>query len=451
MSAQKIGFVSLGCAKNRVDTEVMLAKLLDAGYEIAEEDIEADVMIVNTCAFIQSAKEESIETVLDLDWLKKNRDLKGIIVTGCMAERYAEEIERDLPEVDAVVPVGDEGNICLAVKAVLAGEKYHHNSPAPEELPLGGDRVVTTPEYTAYLKIAEGCDNCCTYCAIPMMRGKFRSRPIEDLLNEAQNLYDIGVRELCIVAQDTTRYGLDLYGEYSLHRLLEALCTSKTFSFTWIRLLYCYPDKITDELIEVMARYDNVAKYIDLPIQHISDSVLSAMNRHGGSAVIRDAIARLKKAMPNIVIRSTALLGFPGETAKDFNELIAFLKETKFPRLGAFIYSREEGTPAYSLPKQVSEKTKASRLDILMNAQYTIQHNDQEKKLGKVLKILAEGYDQAAACYFGRSEADAPEIDGKVFFTADRRIKEGEFIFVQIDDVLDYDLMGHLVSEEDEK
>ena len=408
-------------------------------------------MIVNSCAFIQSAKEESIETVLDLDWLKKNRNLQGIILTGCMAERYADQIERELPEVDAVLPVGDEGNICLAVEAVLAGKKYRHNAPSPEALPLGGDRVVTTPEYTAYLKIAEGCDNCCTYCAIPMMRGRFRSRPIEDLVHEAQNLYDIGVRELCIVAQDTTRYGLDLYGEYSLHRLLEALCTAKTFSFTWIRLLYCYPDKITDELIDVMARYDNVAKYIDLPIQHISDSVLSAMNRHGGSAVIRDAVARLRKAMPDIVIRSTALLGFPGETAKDFNELLAYLKETKFPRLGAFIYSREEGTPAYSLPKQVAKKTKASRLDILMNAQYTIQHNDQEKKRGKVLKILTEGYDQAAACYFGRSEADAPEIDGKVFFSADKRIREGTFVSVQIDDVLDYDLMGHLVSEEDEK
>ncbi len=451
MSTKKIGFVSLGCAKNRVDTEVMLAKLVEAGYQIAEEDIDADVMIVNSCAFIQSAKEESIETVLDLDWLRKNRSLQGIILTGCMAQRYAEDIRRELPEVDAIVPVGDEGNICAAVEAVLAGVPYQHDSPPPENLPLGGDRVVTTPEYTAYLKIAEGCDNCCTYCAIPMMRGKFRSRPIEDLVSEAQNLYDIGARELCIVAQDTTRYGLDLYGEYSLHRLLEALCTSKTFSFTWIRLLYCYPDKITDELIAVMAKYDSVAKYIDMPIQHISDSVLSAMNRHGGSAVIKDAVARLRAAMPNIVIRTTALVGFPGETAKDFNMLAAYLRETKFQRMGVFAYSKEEGTPAYSLPKQVSEKTKFSRLDILMNAQYTIQSNDQEAKVGKVLKVLTEGYDQAAACYFGRTEADAPEIDGKVFFTSAERIAEGTFVHVKIDGVLDYDLTGQMISKEDVK
>jgi ribosomal protein S12 methylthiotransferase len=451
MRTSKIGFVSLGCAKNRVDTEVMLAKLLHAGYEIVEEDTRADVMIVNSCAFIQSAKEESIETVLDLDWLKKNHILRGIVLTGCMAQRYYEDIRKELPEVDAVVPVGDEGYICEAVEAVLQGKPYERKTTAPEELPLGGDRVVTTPPYTAYLKIAEGCDNCCAYCAIPMMRGPFRSRPMEDLIAEANMLHALGVKELCIIAQDTTRYGKDLYGEYSLHTLLEALCTSTEFSFPWIRLLYCYPDKITDELIEVMAKYDAIVKYIDMPIQHISDAVLKSMHRHGGSAVIKDAIARLRRAMPDIVIRTTALVGFPGETKQDFNELARFIKEIKFQRLGVFAYSREEGTPAYTMQKQVPGKIKQARLDNLMNEQYTIQHNDHTSKIGQTFLVLTEAYDGVAECYYGRSAADAPEIDGKVFFTGPGGIQPGTFVQVRIDQVMEYDVTGRVVSGEEVK
>ena len=439
----KVGFVSLGCPKNTCDTEVMLGLLNEAGYEIVSEDIYADVMIVNTCAFIKSAKEEAIETILDIAYLKEHHDLKGIVVTGCLATRYAEDIEKSLPEVDVILSAGDEGKICEAVEKAYRGERCKYTAPT-ENLAFGGDRVVTTPEYTAYLKIAEGCDNRCAYCSIPDIRGRFRSRDMESIIAEARTLFDMGVRELCLVAQDTTRYGEDLYGKYSLDVLLERLATE--CEFKWIRLLYCYPDKITDSLIEVMAKYDSVAKYIDMPIQHINDRVLGVMNRHGGSEVIKSAVERLRSKMPDITIRTTVITGFPTETAAEANELLEFVKETRFERLGAFTYSREENTPAYSFAPQVSEKSKTARCDRIMEAQYRIHAENNEKLIGKTLTVLVEGYDKVGETYFGRTEMDAPEIDGKIYFSAKRRLRDGEFIKVKVTETLDYDLVGSQVE-----
>ena len=333
----KIGFVSLGCSKNLLDTEVMLARLASAGYSITPDETEADVVIINTCAFIESAKKESIDNILDIAWLKEHEHLKGIVVAGCLSERYRDSIFEEMPEVDAIIGVGSVDKIEEAGESVLENKKYSHFGDKNSCM-LGGERIVTTPEYTAYLKVGEGCDNKCTYCAIPAIRGIFRSRPIEDLVAEAKELESLGVKELNIIAQDTSRYGLDLYKEYSLARLVREICEGT--SIPWIRLLYCYPDKITDELVEEFRTNDRLVKYIDLPIQHISDTVLKRMNRHGDGKMIRDTISRLRKAVPDIVIRTTVMVGFPGETEEEFSELCEFVKETKFDRLGAFTYSR---------------------------------------------------------------------------------------------------------------
>ncbi len=437
-----IGFISLGCPKNQIDTEVMLRELVDAGYEITAEDIEADIIIVNTCGFIESAKQEAIDNILDVAWLKQNRKLKGIICCGCLAERYREQIFTELPEVDAVVGTGSIHNIVKAVENVSKGEKYLSCEPN-EELVLGGERVVTTPEYTAYIKIAEGCDNRCSYCAIPNIRGAFRSRKIEDIVEEAKSLEELGVKELVIVAQDTSRYGLDIYGEYSLARLIQAL--TKETAIPWFRLLYCYPDKITDELVDEIANNDRVVKYIDLPIQHISDNMLKAMNRHGDGKCVRDTVKRLRERVPGIVIRTTAIVGFPGETEEDFTELCEYIKEAKFDRFGAFPYSREEDTPAYDLPDQIDEQTKQDRYDEIMALQLDIHEENNQKKIGTTVKVLCEGFDPVAETFFGRSEADAPEIDGKVYFSSKKKPQEGEIVKVKITDAIDYDLYGEMI------
>ncbi len=437
-----IGFISLGCPKNQIDTEVMLRELVDAGYDITPEDIEADIIIVNTCGFIESAKQEAIDNILDVAWLKKHRKLKGIICCGCLAERYREQIFEELPEVDAVVGTGSIHNIVKAVEAVSKGEKYLSCEPN-EELVLGGERVVTTPDYTAYIKVAEGCDNRCSYCAIPNIRGAFRSRKIEDIVEEAKSLEELGVKELVIVAQDTSRYGLDIYGEYSLARLIQEL--TKNTAIPWFRLLYCYPDKITDELVNEIANNDRVVKYIDLPIQHISDNMLKAMNRHGDGACVRDTVKRLREQIPGIVIRTTAIVGFPGETEEDFTELCEYIKEAKFDRFGAFPYSREEDTPAYDLPDQIDEQVKQDRYDEIMALQLDIHEELNQKKIGKTVTVLCEGFDPVAETFFGRSEADAPEIDGKVYFSSKTKPKEGQFVKVKITDAIDYDLYGEMI------
>ena len=435
----KVGFISLGCPKNQIDTEIMLSHLADAGYELTPEDTEADIIIVNTCGFIESAKQEAIDNILDVAWLKKNRDLRGIIVTGCLSERYREQIFAEMPEVDALVGCGSIHEIVEAVRAVDRGERYSSFKPM-DTLELGGNRIVTTPEYTAYLKIAEGCDNRCAYCAIPSIRGPFRSRPIEDIVEEAKELESAGLKELVLVAQDTTRYGVDLYGEYKLAELLHKL--GEETDIPWIRLLYCYPDKITDGLVAEMASNPQVVKYIDLPVQHISDPVLARMNRHGDSALIRSVIAKLRAAMPDIIIRTTAIVGFPGETDGDFTQLCEFVKETKFDRFGAFTYSREEDTPAYDMPDQIDEQLKQDRLDRVMGIQYDIVAEKNEAMQGRTIRVLCEDYDVVSGCYFGRSAGDAPEIDGRVFFTSAKKLASGDFVDVKIDGTIDYDLTG---------
>lgn len=445
----KIGFVSLGCPKNQLDTEVMLHEVMEAGYEITPEDIDADVIIVNTCAFIESAKKEAIDNILDVAWLKKNRHLKAIIVTGCLAERYGKEIFTELPEVDAVLGVGSIHHIVDAIRAVTAKVKKDEERPKyyahddRDSVALGGDRVLTTPDYSAYLKIAEGCDNRCSYCAIPYIRGRFRSRPMEDLVAEAKQMEALGVKELTIIAQDITRYGKDLYGDYKLAELLRRI-TDET-SIPWIRLLYCYPDKITDELIAEIRDNPRVLKYIDLPLQHISDPVLKRMNRHGDSVMIREVLAKLRREIPDIIIRTTFIVGFPGETDADFEALCKFAKEEKFDHAGAFTYSREEGTPAYDFPDQIDEQVKQDRLDLFMRQQMEINEELNREKLGKVITVLCEGYDTVASVHYGRSAADSPEIDGKVYFKSPMRVAPGTFVNVKVNDVVDYDLYGDRV------
>ena len=436
----KIGFVSLGCPKNQVDTEVMLKELVDAGYEIVAEDIDADIIIVNTCAFITSAKQESIDNILDVAWLKENRHLKGIIVTGCLAERYRSQVMDEMPEVDALLGVGSIHKIRECVESVWNKKKYTSFEPT-DACPLGGERVVTTPDYTAYLKIAEGCDSRCTYCAIPSIRGRFRSRPMESLVEEAKSLEELGVKELILVAQDTTRYGLDLYGGYKLDELIQRL-TDET-KIPWIRLLYCYPDKITDGLIDQLKDNDRLLKYIDIPIQHINADILRRMNRHGGADAVRDAVRRLRE-VPGITLRTTAIVGFPGETDGQFEELCDYVRETEFDRFGAFAYSREEGTPAYDFPDQIDEQTKQDRLDRIMAIQMDISEKLNQRKVGQTVRVLCEGWDPVAERNFGRSAADAPEIDGKVYFTAKKRPAEGEFVDVKIEEAMDYDLLGRM-------
>ncbi|MBQ8249537.1 MAG: 30S ribosomal protein S12 methylthiotransferase RimO [Clostridia bacterium] len=436
----KVGFVSLGCPKNQLDTEVMLHELYSAGYEIVSEEIEADVIVINTCGFIESAKQEAIDNILDIAWLKENRELKAIIVTGCLAERYRDEIFTQLPEVDAVLGVGSIHNIVSAAQAVTEGKKYSSYEDK-NTVKLGGERIITTPEYYAYLKIAEGCDNRCSYCAIPSIRGSFRSRPMEDIVAEAKTLEEIGVKELVIVAQDTTRYGLDLYGEYKLAELLTRI-TNET-SIPWIRVLYCYPDKITNELVEVFATNERVLKYIDLPIQHISDNMLRAMNRHGDGKMIREVVKKLRERVPGIVIRTTVIVGFPGETDEDFTELCEFVKEARFDRLGAFTFSREEGTAAYDMEDQIDEQIKQDRYDIIMRTQGEINEEQNSAMIGRVVNVLTEAYDPVSEAYYGRSAADAPEIDGKVYFNAPKgSVTDGEFVKVKITEAVDYDLVG---------
>ena len=441
----KIGFISLGCPKNQLDTEVMLHELMAAGYEITPDETEADIVVINTCGFIESAKKEAIDNILDVAWLKEHRSLRAIVVTGCLAERYREEIFKELPEVDALLGVGSIHHIVEAIEDVQRRwkNKKHPKYASFEDkntVRLGGDRVLTTPEYYSYLKIGEGCDNCCTYCAIPSIRGRFRSRPMEDLIAEARDLDALGVRELNIVAQDVTRYGQDLYGDYKLHELLHRI-TEET-NIPWIRLLYCYPDKITDELIAEIRDNDRIVKYIDMPLQHISDPILKRMNRHGDSAMIREVIGKLRREIPDLTLRTTFIVGFPGETEKDFEALCRFVEETRFEHMGVFPYSAEEGTAAAVMPDQIDEQVKQDRADILMKAQMQINAEQNEKKVGSVLRVLVEDFDPVSEAHFGRSAADAPEIDGKVYFKAEHRVAPGSMIDVKIREVLDYDLYG---------
>ena len=442
----KIGFISLGCPKNQVDTEVMLADVVKAGYEITPDDTEADIVIINTCAFIESAKQEAIDNILDEAWLKKNANLKGIIVTGCLAQRYKEQVFDELPEVDAVLGVGALHHIVDAIEAVERKRRYSSFDDV-KEMETVADRVVTTPEYLAYLKIAEGCDNRCTYCAIPNIRGKLHSRPMEELIAEAKDMETLGARELVLIAQDTTAYGRDLYGEEKLVELIQKITTETTIP--WIRVLYCYPDKISDALVEEFRTNSRLVKYIDLPVQHLSDTVLRRMNRKGNSETIYDAVARLR-IVPGMVIRSTFIVGFPGETEEDFRILCEGAKKLDFDRVGVFTYSREEDTPAYDFEDQIDEQVKQDRYDILMREQADRSRARAEAMVGKTVTVLVEGFDAVSENYFGRTYADAYDIDGKVFFSNElgkTRFKEGQFVLVKITDCYDdYDLVGEAVN-----
>lgn len=438
----KVGMISLGCPKNQVDAEHMLALIDAAGCEIVDYVNGCDVVIVNTCGFIDDAKKEAIENILDMVELKKEGIISKIIVTGCLAQRYKDEIVTEIPEVDAVVGIGANGDIVKTIEEVMSGVDTIEKYPPRIDLPLEGQRILTTPQYWAYLKIGEGCSNRCTYCTIPSIRGNMRSRSMENVIEEAKQLAESGVKELILIAQDTTSYGLDLYGELKLPELLDELC--KIDSIEWIRLLYCYPDRITDELIETMKKQDKVVNYIDLPLQHADDKILKAMNRRGDQAMIRNVIEKLRTEIPDVVIRTTFIVGFPGEGEDEFENLAVFVNEIEFDRLGVFTFSAQEGTPAYDMENQVEEDVKTRRGEIIMQDQYSIMEEKNNEKIGKTYKVIVEDYDGYSDSYTGRTYMDAPEIDGLVRFTSDRDLDIGDFAEVEIFDVEDYDLIGEV-------
>lgn len=443
--AVRVGMVSLGCSKNQVDAERMLYKIQKAGYQLIEDAALADIAIINTCGFIESAKQEAIETIFEFVALKNEGRIKKIVVTGCLSERYREEVSELIPESDAVVGIGCNEDIVSVLEKIMAGERVEAFDDK-EKLSLTGGRVLTTLSFTSYLKIAEGCDNRCSYCAIPDIRGRFRSVPMENLIDEAKKLVGEGVRELNVIAQDTTRYGIDLYGKYMLPELLTELC--KIEELKWIRILYCYPERITDELLDVMAKEEKIVKYIDLPIQHCDDAILKAMHRQGTEASLREVIKKIRDKVEGVVIRTTLITGFPGETEEQFNRLAEFVNEMEFDRLGCFPYSEEEGTPAAEMDCQVDEEIREHRAEIIMEQQSVIAEKKNNALIGKTLEVVTEGFDRYGECWFGRSAADAPEIDGKIFFTApDKKPFPGCFVKVRIDDVLDYDLIGEIVYE----
>lgn len=439
--AIRVGMVSLGCPKNQVDAEKMMFSLRKYGFELIQDAALADVAIINTCGFIQSAKEEAIETMLEFIALKKEGRIKGVVCTGCLAERYKQDILDEMPELDAVVSLGKDAEIAQIVKDIMSGENGEKLYAGDKcSLPLEGGRIISTQPFYAYLKIAEGCSNGCTYCAIPSIRGKFRSRTIENILEEARWLADNGVTELVVVAQDTTRYGEDIYGESRLPELLTELC--KIEGFHWIRTLYLYPERITDKLIDTIAEQDKLVKYFDIPIQHCNADILKRMNRCGSRETLTDLIGKIRARIPGVIIRTTLITGFPGETQEQFEELAEFANDMRFERLGCFAYSAEEGTPAAKFEGQLPDEEKERRSDVIMEQQMFINDVQNQEMIGKVVEVVTEGFDRYAECCFGRSAADAPEIDGKIFFSSERKLTVGEYVKVKIDDTLDCDLLG---------
>ena len=434
-----IGMVSLGCAKNQTDAETMLGILAEYGHKIVAEPENADVIVVNTCGFIESAKQESIDAILEMAEFKNGR-CKILVASGCLAERYHDEILEELPEVDAVVGTGDYHRIAQVIDECTKGEKpalFGNKDFTPDE---GLPRILSTPSYTAYLKIADGCDNNCTYCAIPKIRGKFRSRKKEDIVEEAKNLAASGVKELILIAQDTTRYGKDIYGKYALAELLEMLC--KINGIEWIRVHYYYTEAITKELIDVMAENEKICNYIDMPIQHINNRILRRMARRTNRAEIEEKISYIREKMPDSVIRTSIIVGFPGETEEEFEELYNFVKEIKFDRMGVFSYSPEEDTPAAEFPDQIDDEIKQERLDKLMTLQQGISLSKNQEKIGDVIEVLVEGYEQESYLFFGRSRGDSIGVDQTVYFAANDEINFGDIVEVEILDASEYDLTG---------
>ena len=433
----KVGMISLGCPKNQVDGEALLAKLAQAGYQIVNEIENSDVMIVNTCGFIEDAKREAIDTILEVAQYKEAGLISAIVVTGCLAERYQDEILKEMPEVDAVIGIGANSDIVKVCDKALCGIKTS-NFPNKCYLPLDGERMLSTPPHWAYLKIAEGCDNRCAYCAIPGIRGDFRSRTIESVVDEAKSLVNRGVKEIILVAQDTTKYGQDLYGEYSLDQLLKELV--KIDGLEWIRLFYCYPQRITDSLIDVIANEDKVCKYIDIPLQHSDATVLKNMNRVGDGNDYRVLLNKMREAIPGLALRTTFMVGFPGETDEQFENLCEFVKDMKFDKMGCFTFSPEEDTPAFDMKNQIDEDVKKRRQEVLMNVQFFITEASNKGRVGNVYKVIVDSF--ADGKYTGRSYMDSPEIDSGIIFTSNKELNIGDFVDVKITDFDGYDLIG---------
>lgn len=436
----KVAFVSLGCAKNLVNTEQMMALVRAAGHEITGEADGADVAVLNTCGFIDSAKTEAIQNILELAALKETGKLKKLVVTGCLTQRYQTEILTEMPEVDGILGTGSYSEIVSALEAAMAGEKpqlfgdIHHTME-------DGARLVTTPSYTAFLKIAEGCDNRCAYCIIPYLRGRYRSRTMESLLNEAKRLAEQGVQEIIVIAQDITRYGKDLYQKRMLGELLTELCK---LPFHWVRLHYLYPDELDDELIDVIAREPKILKYIDIPLQHINDKILKSMNRRSTKAEIIALLSKLRARLPGLVLRTSLICGLPGEGEEEFEELCQFLREAGIERAGVFQFSPEEGTTAAKMPDQVDPDTAKRRVELVVDIQSRVMDAYNERRLGEVMEVLCEGFDAEMGCYMGRTYADSPDIDGKVFFTAGGLVAPGTFVNVRMTGTSDGDLTGEI-------
>ncbi|MEG1441891.1 MAG: 30S ribosomal protein S12 methylthiotransferase RimO [Oscillospiraceae bacterium] len=436
---KKVSLASLGCSKNLVDSEQMMGLLEAAGYEMWDNEEHADILIVNTCTFIESAKNESIECILELAQCKKSGEDKILIVTGCMAQRYKEQILTEIPEVDAVIGTNEYDKIVEIIESINKPEAKINCSEVPllcENVP----RLRTTPSYTAYLRIAEGCDNRCTYCVIPSIRGNYRSRKIEDIVSEATEMVKDGVKEVIVIAQDITRYGMDIYDEYALPKLLKALC--KIDGLEWVRTHYCYPELVTDELIETFKSEDKICNYFDIPIQHCNDEILKKMGRRTNKEQIIKMLKKIRTAIPEAVIRTSLIVGFPGETETQFAELKEFVEEVKFDRLGVFTYSREEDTPAYNMKDQISEDIKERRQELIMLAQTEISEKTNLSKIGSTIKVLVEGRDEIIKSYYGRTYGDSIDIDGKVFFKSSKKLNDGDFVEVLIDQAMEYDLFG---------
>ena len=441
----KILFISLGCDKNLVDTEMMLGKLLDKGYEFTDDESQADIIVVNTCCFIGDAKEESINTLLEMAELRKSGQIKALVAAGCLAQRYKEEIQQEIPEVDVIIGTTAIESIVEALDEVFAGESHNHYADLNAKPLTGVNRVVTTGGHFAYLKIAEGCDKHCTYCIIPKVRGNFRSVPMENLVEEAKQLADKGVKELILVAQETTLYGKDLYGEKSLHKLLHEL--GKIPGIFWIRILYCYPEEITDELIAAIKNEPKVVKYLDIPIQHGADSVLKRMGRRTNQKQLRDMIEKLREEIPEICLRTTLITGFPGETQEDHEELYNFVDEMEFDRLGVFTYSQEEDTPAALMEEQIPEEVKELRQQELMELQQEIAFEKAENMVGSILTVMIEGKVAEDDVYVARTYRDAPNVDGYLFLNTTANLMTGDLVKVLVTDSNEYDLVGEIYHD----
>lgn len=440
---EKIALISLGCPKNQVDAEAMLALLRQNGFVISPEVEGADLVIVNTCGFIEEAKKEAIETILSVAELKNQGLVGALLVTGCLAQRYKSEVIEEIPEIDGIIGIGKNGDIAEICREVLS-KKRVCEFPSKLSLPIDGDRILSTPHHFAYLKIAEGCSNCCSYCAIPAIRGKLRSRTIESILEEAKNLAESGVREIVLIAQDTTRYGTDNYGEFMLAKLIKKLC--KVDGIEWIRLLYCYPECMTDELIDTIAEEEKICKYIDLPLQHADADVLKRMNRTGDERSLLALVQKLRERIPGVIIRTTVMVGFPGETEENFETLSRFVEEAKFDRLGCFAFSPEEGTLAAKMKDQIEPEIKEHRAELIMEQQYGIFEEKQNEKIGKTFKVIVDGFDEENLFYTGRTYMDCLEIDSIVIISTEEELLPGDFVSVKIIATEDCDLVGEVVT-----